>query len=84
MSEADFQYYLPVERFRQIEGPVIDLRTPKEYEQGHLHGAMNIPLFTNAEREEVGKTYKKVGRDRAILLGLISTTELPCLESFLI
>jgi tRNA 2-selenouridine synthase len=49
--------------------PVADVRTPAEFEQGHICGAYNIPLFTNAERVEVGTTYKQVGREPAILLG---------------
>lgn len=49
--------------------PVIDVRTPAEFEQGHMIGALNIPLFTNEERVKVGTTYKQVGREAAILLG---------------
>jgi tRNA 2-selenouridine synthase len=49
--------------------PVIDVRTPAEFEQGHICGAYNIPLFTNEERVRVGTTYKQVGREQAILLG---------------
>ena len=33
---------------------VIDVRTPKEFEQGHIPGAVNIPLFSNEERVVVG------------------------------
>ncbi|MEJ5962027.1 tRNA 2-selenouridine(34) synthase MnmH [Pedobacter immunditicola] len=49
--------------------PLIDVRTPAEYAQGHIPDALNIPLFTNEERIAVGTTYKKVGREEAILLG---------------
>ena len=49
--------------------PVIDVRTPAEYEYAHIPGAYNIPLFTNEERVQVGTTYKQVGREEAILLG---------------
>ncbi|MDB5123875.1 MAG: selU [Mucilaginibacter sp.] len=49
--------------------PVIDVRTPAEFEQGHVCGGYNIPLFTNDERVQVGTTYKQVGREQAILLG---------------
>ena len=49
--------------------PVADVRTPAEFEQGHICGAHNIPLFTNEERVLVGTTYKQVGREQAILLG---------------
>ncbi|MDP9046946.1 MAG: tRNA 2-selenouridine(34) synthase MnmH [Bacteroidota bacterium] len=49
--------------------PVIDVRTPAEFEQGHVSGAYNIPLFSNDERVKVGTTYKQAGREPAILLG---------------
>lgn len=49
--------------------PLIDVRTPAEFEQGHVPGAFNIPLFTNEERVLVGTKYKQVGREDAILLG---------------
>ncbi|MDB5131838.1 MAG: selU [Mucilaginibacter sp.] len=49
--------------------PVIDVRTSAEFEQGHICGAYNIPLFSNEERAQVGTTYKQAGREQAILLG---------------
>jgi tRNA 2-selenouridine synthase len=48
---------------------LIDVRTPAEFEQGHVPGAFNIPLFSNEERVKVGITYKQIGREEAILLG---------------
>ena len=49
--------------------PFVDVRTPAEFEHGHIPGAFNIPLFNNEERVQVGTTYKQVGREAAILLG---------------
>jgi tRNA 2-selenouridine synthase len=49
---------------------IIDVRTPKEFEQGHIPGAYNIPLFTNEERVVIGTLYKQVGRQEAIHKGL--------------
>jgi len=49
--------------------PLIDVRTPAEFEQGKIPGAFNIPIFTNEERVLVGTTYKQVGREQAILIG---------------
>ena len=60
----------PVESFRQLKGPMIDLRTPKEFAQGHWPGATNVPLFNDEERAKIGKTYKEGGPDKAISLGL--------------
>ena len=48
---------------------VIDVRTPAEFEQGHMIGATSLPLFTNDERVLVGTCYKQQGRQPAILLG---------------
>ncbi len=50
--------------------PLIDVRSPGEFERGHIVGAVNIPLFNNDERTEVGTRYKKVGKESAFLLGL--------------
>lgn len=48
---------------------VVDVRTPLEFEKGHISGAFNIPIFTNEERIIVGTTYKQQGKQPAILLG---------------
>ncbi len=50
--------------------PVIDVRSPGEFAHAHIPGAVNIPLFDNDERAQVGTKYKQVGRDAAVLLGL--------------
>ncbi|MBX7059546.1 MAG: tRNA 2-selenouridine(34) synthase MnmH [Leptospirales bacterium] len=50
--------------------PLLDVRTPAEYQQGHIPGAHNLPLFSNAERAEIGTLYKQAGRLPAIDRGL--------------
>ncbi len=50
--------------------PVIDVRTPAEFAHAHISGAINIPIFTNEERTQVGTSYKKQGKDKAVILGL--------------
>jgi tRNA 2-selenouridine synthase len=50
--------------------PVIDVRSPGEFEQGHVPGAINIPLFDDSERAVVGTLYVQTGRKDAILRGL--------------
>jgi len=50
--------------------PIIDVRSPGEYNQGHIPGSYNIPLFNDEERAIVGTKYRKEGRNRAILAGL--------------
>lgn len=49
--------------------PLLDTRTPAEFEKGHIPGAFNLPIFSNEERAKVGTTYKQLGREEAILLG---------------
>lgn len=59
-----------VEAFLAAAGPLIDLRSPAEFAQGHIPGATNLPLFDNDERAEVGTLYKQQGRQAAVLHGL--------------
>ena len=50
--------------------PVIDVRSPGEYDHAHVPGAHSMPLFTNEERKIVGTTYKQQSREQAIKIGL--------------
>ncbi|MCB0775511.1 MAG: tRNA 2-selenouridine(34) synthase MnmH, partial [Chitinophagaceae bacterium] len=50
--------------------PVIDVRSPGEYEHAHMPGAYSMPLFSNEERKVVGTTYKQQSREKAIKIGL--------------
>lgn len=63
---------IPIERFLELmaEHPCFDVRTPAEYENGHIPGAISLPLFTNEERAVIGTTYKRAGKEKAILEGL--------------
>ena len=56
--------------FRRAAGRLVDVRSPGEYQQGHWPGAINIPLFSDEQRAEVGTTYKQQGRHQAVELGL--------------
>ena len=51
-------------------GLLLDVRSPGEFNHAHIPGAVNLPLFTNEERKEVGTTYKQVSREAAIKIGL--------------
>ena len=51
-------------------GPAfIDVRAPAEFIQGAVPGAVNLPILTDAERHEVGLTYKSAGQAEAIAQG---------------
>lgn len=61
---------LDITDFLALGTPIIDVRSPKEFAQGHIHGAVSLPLFSDEERAVVGTLYKQQGRDPAVLEGL--------------
>lgn len=57
--------------FPELDNRVlIDVRTPAEYKNGHIPGALNLPLFSDEERVVVGTTYKQDSPEAALLTGL--------------
>ena len=44
----------------------IDVRSPSEYEEARIPGAVNIPVFSDKEREYIGTLYKVEGKKEAI------------------
>lgn len=50
--------------------PIVDVRSPGEFEKGHIPGAFSIPLFKDEERAIVGTIYKQQGKKDAIEKGL--------------
>jgi len=58
----------------------VDVRSPKEFEEDHIPGAINIPLLSNDERAIVGMIYKKQSKDLAMEKGLeIISQKLPAM-----
>jgi len=51
------------------ETPLIDVRSPSEYEYGHIPGAINISLLNDEQRHLVGILFKKNGQTAAVELG---------------
>ena len=47
--------------------PIVDVRSPSEYADGHIPGAHSIPLFTDEERAHIGTAYRVEGREQAVL-----------------
>ncbi|WP_423792220.1 selenouridine synthase SelU-like subunit [Methanocaldococcus indicus] len=47
---------------------IVDVRSPKEYKNGTIPNAINIPLFLDNEYELIGKIYKNEGKDKALEL----------------
>lgn len=50
--------------------PILDVRSPGEYNHAHIPGAYSLPLFTDEERAVVGTAYKRQGRQQAIFKAL--------------
>ncbi len=48
---------------------VIDVRSPGEFAQDHVPGAVNLPVLTDAERAEIGTIYVQDSRFKARRLG---------------
>lgn len=63
---------IPIEKFLELSNntPIIDVRSPAEYEQAHIPGALNLPLFSNEERALIGTIYKQKGKVKAVTAGL--------------
>lgn len=49
--------------------PMMDMRSPGEFDQGAFPCAVSLPLMTDDERAKVGTCYKKSGQQAAIELG---------------
>ena len=50
---------------------IVDVRTAAEFAKGAVAGAVNIPLFDNSERAEIGTIYKQIGKQEAIQAGIM-------------
>ncbi|MFA7536921.1 MAG: tRNA 2-selenouridine(34) synthase MnmH [Desulfuromonadales bacterium] len=49
---------------------LVDARTPAEFAEATIPGAINVPLFDNEERARVGLVYKEKGKGVASRLGV--------------
>lgn len=49
--------------------PVLDVRSPSEYQHAHIPSAYSLPIFNDAQRAEIGTAYKKISRADAIKIG---------------
>jgi len=49
---------------------VLDVRSPCEFAKGHIPGAVNLSLFSDDERAQVGTLYKQQGHDAAVQHGV--------------
>ncbi|MCK5912792.1 MAG: tRNA 2-selenouridine(34) synthase MnmH [Desulfuromusa sp.] len=49
---------------------IIDVRTPAEFAETTIPGAVNVPIFSNDERIEIGTVFKEQGKRDARKLGV--------------
>ncbi|WP_018612009.1 tRNA 2-selenouridine(34) synthase MnmH [Segetibacter koreensis] len=63
---------ITIQQFFELAGnyPVLDVRSPGEYEHAHIPGAYSLPLFSDEERKVVGTAYKQESKQKAIKKGL--------------
>lgn len=62
---------LAVDEFLKLRAslPLADVRSEKEFGDGHIRHAVNIPILNNEERRLVGIDYKEKGQATAIMTG---------------
>lgn len=62
---------ITINEMKKLTDPVyIDVRSPAEFAEGHIIGAINIPLLDNDERALVGTIYAHEGPNKAKEVGL--------------
>jgi tRNA 2-selenouridine synthase len=49
--------------------PIVDVRSPGEFTKGHINRAINIPIFSDSERADLGHIYKNISPETAIEKG---------------
>lgn len=64
----DVDEFLKLEHYDKL--PIIDVRSPIEYNHAHIPNSYNVYLFSDDERKDVGTIYKQIGRKEAVLKGL--------------
>lgn len=83
-SETEFDLDIPLPQLRSdldlpvitnlrelfLRGnPMMDTRAPVEFSQGSFPDAVNLPLLSDVEREQIGTCYKRQGHEAAVKLG---------------
>ena len=48
---------------------IIDVRSPSEFNEDHIPGAINLPVLDDHERKRIGTIYKKKSPFEAKVLG---------------
>lgn len=59
------------EALQKKDAVFFDTRTPQEFADDHIVGALNVPLLSNEQRAIVGTTYVQVSREQAVEQGIL-------------
>ena len=59
---------VPLDRLADFD-EIIDVRTPLEFTDDHIPGALNAPVLSNEERVRIGTMYKQVSPFEAARVG---------------
>lgn len=62
--------YLEVAECKAGNCVLVDVRSPEEFEEATIPGAVNIPLYSNEERRIIGTAYTKESTAKAKKLGV--------------
>ncbi|MEI8026720.1 MAG: tRNA 2-selenouridine(34) synthase MnmH [Pseudomonadota bacterium] len=68
IEEVDF--FGAQTQFKSRDIALLDLRAPVEFVKGSIPTAVNLPLFSDKERAEIGTIYKQVGKSEAVERGV--------------
>ena len=63
------------DKLKADEYLIIDVRTPDEFASETIPGSINIPIFTNEERSEIGIEYVNNSTDEAKTIGIRAISE---------
>lgn len=64
-------FAIDVNEFLQLQNAlVVDVRSPAEFAHARIPNARSMPLFSDAQRAEIGTLYKKANREKAMLHAL--------------
>ncbi|MBD8067372.1 tRNA 2-selenouridine(34) synthase MnmH [Bacillus sp. PS06] len=75
-KDIDVQQMIHLQKEQELT--LIDVRSPSEYKESSIPGSINIPIFNDEERAEIGTIYKQVNVEAAKERGLeIVSAKLP-------
>ncbi|MEO9144113.1 MAG: tRNA 2-selenouridine(34) synthase MnmH [Ginsengibacter sp.] len=66
IEKVDIEIFLKLAE----DAPVLDVRSPGEYNHAHIPGACSVPIFTDEQRAVIGTAYSKESRQKAVNHGL--------------